>query len=101
MRWKYDQTQTGMPVYDTETGERICDMDCVDFYEICDDDEDKLTEYEQRRDRNGVMIASLPVVMRAAKSLMDAVKRHDHGGFYMGEVMALDRALFEATKKGE
>lgn len=99
MNWTYDPNQTGMPIVDATTGERICDMDCVDFYEICDDDESKVAEYEARRDSNGRLLAAMPQMLIAMHALMKAVKRNNHGGLYMAELMAFERVLCEA--KGE
>lgn len=77
MNWTYDPNQTGMPVVDTATGERVCNVDCADFYEIGDYDEDKLAEYEARRDSNGRLIAAAPAMLEILRVLQEAVERGD------------------------
>lgn len=72
--WRYSPDETGAPVVGPDNV-RICDMDCVDFYDIVDDadtgeGEAAVAEYEAQREANARLVTAAPKLLAACEGIL-------------------------------
>lgn len=91
--WHYLTTDCGMPIIDAN-GQRVCDMDCVDFYDICDN-EVAYEAHEEERDNNARLIAAAPMMLETLIDAREALRGTDKHAF----LFVVDAAIKQA--KGE
>lgn len=71
--WRYSADETGAPIVGPDNV-RICDMDCVDYYEIVDDADTgegaaAVAEYEARQEANAKLVAAAPELLDALRKI--------------------------------
>lgn len=70
--WRYLPDDAGAPIIGPN-GIRICDMDCVDFYELTDNEAD-VAAYERQRDEHAALISAAPTLLAELEKALDMLE---------------------------
>lgn len=72
--WRFSPHEDGCPIVGADNV-RICDMDCVDYYDIVDNSETgegqaAVAEYEAQNEANAYLITAAPDLLAACEGIL-------------------------------